>query len=137
MNLFQSESCEVVPKNQISIMLVRGVAGIGLLAWSVTLLSSLPWVAFPLLGLSLWLLKGCPACWALHMANTVRDSTKIRRALPSMPSIEQATSRRKRKYQPRDMSVHLFPPEDVLRFRQMSKENANSSATMQEQFHDR
>ena len=137
MNLFESDSCEIIPKNKISIIMARGVAGMGLLVLSVTLLSSLPWVAFPLLGLSLWLLKGCPACWALHMANTVRDATKIRRGLPSMPSIEQAKPHRKRKYQPRDMSEHLFPPEDVLRFRQMSKENANSSVTIQEQFHDR
>ena len=58
MNLFESDSCEIIPKNKISIIMARGVAGMGLLVLSVTLLSSLPWVAFPLLGLSLWLLKG-------------------------------------------------------------------------------
>jgi hypothetical protein len=40
--------------------------------------------------------------------------------------INRATS--KRPYQPRDMSAHLFPPEDVARFQEMRQINSSPAS---------
>ena len=134
MKFLQSASCEIVPKNQVGVMLLRGVAGIGLMAWSVMLLPTVPLLALPVMGVSVWLLKGCPACWGMHMVNAVRDSAKNHQTGATSPVVEE-TSRPKRPYQPRDMSAHLFPPEDVARFRQMRQIDARSAAANEEKSH--
>lgn len=134
MKLFQSTSCDVVPRNQVGIMLLRGVAGIGLLAWSITLLPLMPLLALGVMGVSVWLLKGCPACWGMHLVNAVRDSAKRRKISASSAMAEEAP-RQKRKYQPRDMSEYLFPPEDVARFRQTRRDSADSCAPNEEKSH--
>jgi hypothetical protein len=134
MKFFQSQSCEMVPKNQVGIMLLRGLAGIGLLAWSFTLMPSLPLLALGVIGVSVWLLKGCPACWGMHMVNAVRDAAKSSKTAVAIVH-KEAPSRPKRKYQPRDMSEHLFPPEDVARFREIRRDNFQSDRLQEEKSH--
>ena len=117
MKFFQSSSCELLPKSQVGIMLLRGVAGLSLMAWSFALLPVKPLPGFIAMGIAVLLLKGCPACWGMHMVNTVRGAASKNKG-PAKPLLaEKATPRQP--YKPRDLSEHLFPPEDVERFRRM------------------
>lgn len=122
MKFLLTSSCDLVPKNQVGIMLLRGIAGLGLMAWSFTLLPVMPLPGFLVMGVAVLLLKGCPACWGMHMVNAVRGAAlKQKEPAVSDPAIEmtEAALRERRAYKPRDMSAHLFPPEDVERFRRM------------------
>lgn len=116
MTLFRRSSCERVPRQQLPVLLLRGVAGIGLMAYAFTLLSSSPLLGWSLLGVSILLLKGCPACWGMHMVNATRDLSRGKRPSPMKETAPEPRPKR-RPYQPRDMAEHLFPPEDVARFR--------------------
>ena len=117
MKFFQSSSCELLPKHQVGIMLLRGVAGLGLMAWSFALLPVTPMPGFIVMGIAVLLLKGCPACWGMHMVNTVRGAASKNNG-PAKPLLAEEVSPRQ-PYTPRDMSEHLFPPEDVERFRRL------------------
>lgn len=121
MNLFQSAStsCDVVPKKQVAILLLRGIAGIGLMTYSFVLQISAPIAGWALLAVSILLLKGCPACWGIHFVNALRSPKKTPFELP--PAEDKLTSLHKKRYAPKDMAEHLFPPEDVARFRQHSE----------------
>jgi hypothetical protein len=116
MKFFQSSSCEIVAGNQLGIMFIRGFAGLGLMAWSFNVMVTMPLLGFLMLGIAILLLKGCPACWGMHMINILRNSTKAKKTKTgALPETEQMSA--KRQYQTRDMAAHLFPPEDVARFR--------------------
>jgi len=120
MSLFQSASpgCSVAPKNQLVILLVRGVAGIGLLWFAFRVLPHSPIAGWTLLAAAVLLLKGCPACWGMHLVNALRRSGN-----PSLvpPTVEnERPLPRSQQYAPKDRAEHLFPPEDVHRFRQRS-----------------
>lgn len=118
MKLFRSSSCEIVPRHQLPVLFVRGVAGIGLMAYAFTLLVSSPLLGWSLLGVSILLLKGCPACWGMHMVNAARDLSRGKRKVPAAQPAPEPPPKR-RPYRPKDMAEHLFPPEDVARFRGM------------------
>jgi hypothetical protein len=121
MNLFQSASgsCDAISKNQVAILLVRGIAGIGLMAYSFVLQTSAPIAGWALLAISILLLNGCPACWGMHLVNALRGPKKTPFVLP--PTEDKLKSLRKKRYAPKDMAEHLFSPEDVRRFRQHSE----------------
>lgn len=121
MKLFQSasDSCDVIPKNQVAILLMRGIAGIGLMAYAFVLLTSAPIAGWGLLAVSILLLKGCPACWSMHFVNTLRRSKKTH---PASTTAEiEIKSLRSKQYAPKDMAEHLFTAGDVNRFRQRSE----------------
>lgn len=135
MKFFQPASCEVVPKNQLGIMLLRGVAGLGLMAWSFTLLQTRPLAGFTVMGVAVLLLKGCPACWGMHMVHAVRSAS--RKKTPAAPAPTEEPDPPRRPYRPRDMAEHLFPPEDVARFRQMRQADDTAAMPGQENSHVR
>ena len=114
MNFLQTTSCEIKPQHPLMTMLVRGVIGLGLMGWSFNFLVSLPLVGFSMLGVSIVLLKGCPACWGMHMVSLARNILKSNAV--EVESVERSP-KSKKPYQPKDMAEHLFPPEDVARFR--------------------
>ena len=116
MKALTSAACEVMSRNQLLVMLVRGVAGLGLMAWSFNYLITIPMLGFSMLGISILLLKGCPACWGMHMVNILRGSAKTK-ARSQHEKNDDSEKLVKRNYQPKDLSEHLFPPEDVARFR--------------------
>lgn len=117
MKFLQPEACEIMTLNQMGIMFVRGVVGLALMAWSFSYLVSIPLLGFSMLGFSILLLKGCPACWGMHMVNIMRSSAKAKTVVTDEAlNIKNKTVRRK--YQPKDMAEHLFPPEDVAKFRE-------------------
>jgi hypothetical protein len=116
MKALTSAACEVISRNQLVVMLVRGIAGLGLMAWSFNYLVAIPMLGFSMLGISILLLKGCPACWGIHMINILRGATKTK-ALIQHEKNDDSEKLVKRNYQPKDLSEHLFPPEDVARFR--------------------
>lgn len=120
MSLFQpaSSSCSVAPKNQLVILLVRGIAGIGLLSYAFSLLPRSPFAGWGLMAAAIFLLKGCPACWGMHVVNALRNIRKPS-SIPSSGKIEQQRPHKKQ-YAPKDMAEHLFPAEDVNRFRRRS-----------------
>lgn len=121
MNLFQpaSSSCSVASKNQLAILLLRGIAGITLLAYAFSVLRHSPVTGWSLLAAAIFLLKGCPTCWGMQIVNALRNH----RNPASMPASEKDEQQRPRKtqYTPKDMAEHLFPPKDVNRFRQHSE----------------
>ncbi len=116
MKFSQPSSCEIMSRNQLGIMFIRGVLGIGLMAWSFSFMVTVPLLGFSMLGAAILLLKGCPACWGMHMVNILRRSTKAKAVITETPTHVERKSV-KSKYQPKDMAEHLFPPEDVARFR--------------------
>ncbi len=116
MKALTSAACEVMSRNQLVIMLVRGVAGLGLMAWSFNYLVSIPILGFSMLGISILLLKGCPACWGMHMVTILRGSAKSK-VVVTNEAFGDELKLAKRNYQPKDMSEHLFPADDVARFR--------------------
>lgn len=116
MKSLTSAACKVMSRNQLVIMLVRGIAGLSLMAWSFNYLVTNPMLGFSMLGISILLLKGCPACWGMHMVNILRGSAKTK-ASSQHEKKDDREKLVKRNYQPKDMSEHLFPPEDVARFR--------------------
>lgn len=120
MSLFQSASsiCSVASKNQLVILLVRGIAGIGLLSYAFSLLPHSPFMGWCLLAAAIFLLKGCPACWGMHLVNALRNTRKPSSTPPSAQDERQHFH--KKPYAPKDMTEHLFPAEDVNRFRQHS-----------------
>jgi len=121
MRLFQSasSSCSVISKNQLLMLLLRGIVGIGLLSYAFSLLSHSPMWGWALLAAAIFLLRGCPACWGMHLVNAMRKTQKPS-GIPPTSEDERQRPRRK-KYVPKDMAEHLFPPEDVNRFRQRSE----------------
>lgn len=127
MKLFESASCEIVPKSQLPVLFIRGVAGIALMAYSFPVMVSSPMLGWTLLAVSIVLLKGCPACWGLHMANAIRGIGTRKATTQSQPEIEPSELKRKRPYQPKDMAEHLFPPEDVARFRAQKQDDSAAS----------
>ena len=114
MKFLQPTSCEIKPQHPLMTMLVRGVIGLSLMGWSFNFLVSLPLLGFSMLGVSIVLLKGCPACWGMHMVNLARNTLKSNAV--EVESVERSP-KPKKTYQPKDMAEHLFPPEDVARFR--------------------
>ncbi len=122
MRLFQSvsSSCSIASKNELLILLVRGIAGIGLLSYAVSVLPSSALVGWGLLAVAIYLLKGCPACWGMHLVNALRNTEKPPSTLVS--GQQERQHGRKKQYAPKDMADHLFPPEDVNRFRQNSEQ---------------
>ena len=121
MNLFQSasSSCEVISKNQVAILLIRGIAGIGLMAYSFVLHTSVPIAGWGLLAVSILLLKGCPACWGMHFVNALRGTKSTHLASPTVE--DKLKNLRSKQYAPKNMAEHLFPSEDVQRFRRHSE----------------
>ena len=52
--------------------LLRGTAGLGFVYLSVHLIGHPhAWAAFILMPVALWLLKGCPVCWAVGLFETI------------------------------------------------------------------
>lgn len=87
------------------------------MALALPLIASLPWLGWTALVASVYLLKGCPACWGMHLANAMRSAASESKQQAGEVEIESNETRRNRPYQPKDMAEHLFPPEDVARFR--------------------
>jgi len=96
MSLFQptSSSCSVASKNQLVILLVRGIAGIGLMSYALSLLPHSPFVGWGLMAAAIFLLKGCPACWGMHLVNALRNIRKPS-SIPSSGKIEQQRPHKK------------------------------------------
>lgn len=115
MKFWQSTACKISTPTTTAWLFVRGVAGIALMAYAFTQLREAPLWGWPLLTLSVVLLKGCPTCWGMQMANALR---KTRRAASTPSHASSEVPRRRKPYQANDMAEHLFPPEDVARFRQ-------------------
>jgi hypothetical protein len=130
MKFLQPSSCEIIPRNQLGIMFVRGVVGLVLMAWSFEFLVSLPLLGFSMLGISIFLLKGCPACWGMHMVNIARNKIKAKSKVDEKTS-DNEEAIVKRPYQPKDMAEHLFPPEDVARFRRERQVKENDLSIQQ------
>lgn len=127
MKILQPETCEIMTRNQMGIMFVRGVVGLTLMAWSFSYLVSIPLLGFSMLGISILMLKGCPACWGMHMVNLMRSSAKEKTLVTDeVPNVENKKVRRK--YQPKDMAEHLFPQEDVARFRGAQQQMEGSAS---------
>lgn len=116
MKFLQPAACEIMTRNQMGIMFGRGVVGLALMAWSFSYLVSIPLLGFSVLGISILLLKGCPACWGMHMVNLMRSSAQSKAVAKDEPQEENKKVRRN--YQAKDMAEHLFPPEDVAKFRE-------------------
>ena len=116
MKFFQSATCEVIPRNQMAVMFLRGIIGLGLMAWSFNFMVSIPLLGFSMLGVAIILLKGCPACWGMHMVNVMRRSTKTEKNTTTLADDFKSRSL-KPGYHPKDMASHLFPAEDVARFK--------------------
>lgn len=110
MKFFQSAACGYVPRHQLGIMLVRGIIGIGLMAYAFTQLYTGALIAYLILAVSILLLKGCPTCWGMHLMNMLRNRRQMRVESPA--SDEKPV--RKKTYQPKDMSAHLFPPGETF-----------------------
>ena len=127
MKILQPVACEIMTRNQMGMMLVRGVVGLTLMAWSVSYLVAIPLLGFSMLGISILLLKGCPACWGMHMVNLVRSSAKAKTVVTDEASNKENKTVR-RKYQPKDMAEHLFPQEDVARFRGAQQQMEGSAS---------
>jgi hypothetical protein len=127
MKFLQPAACEIMTRNQMGIMFGRGVVGLALMAWSFSYLVSIPLLGFSMLGISILLLKGCPACWGMHMVNLMRSSAKVKIVVTDEAlNIENKIVRRK--YQPKDMAEHLFPQEDVARFRGAQQQMEGSAS---------
>jgi hypothetical protein len=97
------------------------------MGWSFNFLVSIPLLGFSMLGVSILLLKGCPACWGMHMVNLARNSMKIK---VIEAELVEDSSLLKKPYQPKDMAEHLFPPADVARFRR-EREAKEASISIQ------
>jgi hypothetical protein len=127
MNFLQPAACEIMTRNQMGIMFGRGVVGLALMAWSFSYIVSIPLLGFSILGISILLLKGCPACWGMHMVNLMRSYAKAKIVVTDEAlNIENEIVRRK--YQPKDMAEHLFPQEDVARFRGAQQQMEGSAS---------
>lgn len=137
MKTLKPEACEFVTHNQMGIMFIRGVVGLALMAWSFFYLVSIPWLGFSILGISILMLKGCPACWGMHMVNLMRSSAKAKTVVTDETlNVENKTVRRK--YQPKDVAEHLFPQDDVARFRiaqQQMEGSASSVSSEKKELH--
>jgi hypothetical protein len=51
--------------------LVRGALGFGSLVLALRGYDVIGWPALPLMGITVWMLKGCPICWAIGLAESV------------------------------------------------------------------
>ena len=51
--------------------LFRGLSGFGTLYLALTSYPIFGWPALLLIGVSVWFLKGCPACWTIGLFETV------------------------------------------------------------------
>jgi hypothetical protein len=51
--------------------LLRGVAGIVIFAFAVRLGEHHGWLALALVPVAVWLLRGCPMCWAIGLVEIV------------------------------------------------------------------
>lgn len=122
MSFFQpdSSSCNIASKNQLVILLVRGIAGIGFLSYAFSSLPRSPFAGWGLMAVAVFLLKGCPACWGMHVINALRNIKKPQSSPVSGQLERQRTPRTQ--YEPKDMADQLFPPEDVHRFRQNNQQ---------------
>lgn len=127
MKFLKPTSCEINPQHPLMTMFIRGVIGLGLMGWSFNFLVSIPLLGFSMLGVSILLLKGCPACWGMHMVNLVRNSMKIKAVEAELVG---DSSFLKKPYQPKDLAEHLFPPADVARFR-IEREAKEASMSIQ------
>lgn len=127
MKFLKPTSCEINPQHPLMTMFIRGVIGLGLMGWSFNFLVSIPLLGFSMLGVSILLLKGCPACWGMHMVNLARNSMKIKVV---EAELVEDSSLLKKPYQPKDMAEHLFPPADVARFRR-EREAKEASVSIQ------
>ncbi len=114
MNIWQTTDCDIGTRNATAWLFARGLAGIALMAYAFTQLREAPLWAGSLLGLAVVLLKGCPSCWGMQMAHALRKS---RRAATTPTDTPSGSPRRRKPYQPTNMAEHLFPPDDVARFR--------------------
>lgn len=55
----------------ILIHLVRGALGFGSLVLALKGYEVIGWPALPLMGISVWMLKGCPVCWSIGLVESV------------------------------------------------------------------
>lgn len=110
MRFFQSSACDYVPRHQLGIMLLRGVAGIGLMSYAFTQLHSGLLSAYLMLAVSIVLLKGCPTCWSMHLVNLLRAQKQT----PVDSPVPEKKMTHKKIYQPKDLSAHLFPPGETF-----------------------
>jgi len=53
--------------------LLRGTLGFGSLILALKGYDSVGWPALLLLGVTLWMLKGCPICWTIGLFETVAN----------------------------------------------------------------
>ena len=127
MKFLKPTSCEINPQHPLMTMFIRGVIGLGLMGWSFNFLVSIPLLGFSMLGVSILLLKGCPACWGMHMVNLARNSMKIKTVEAELVG---DSSFLKKPYLPKDMAEDLFPPADVARFRR-DREAKEASISIQ------
>ncbi len=136
MKFFQATTCDVASKNPLPVMLLRGVAGIALMSWSFTLMVTKPMIGWTMLAVSILLLKGCPTCWGMHLVNamrarsTARTEADIQHVVDIGAEYQRVMQANRRAYHPVDMAAHLFPPEDVERFR---REAASQPVDAQQQ----
>ena len=133
MKFLQPAACEIMSRNQMVVMFVRGIVGLALMAWSFGYLVSIPLLGFSMLGMSILLLKGCPACWGMHMVNLMRNSAQSKAVAKDEP--QEENKKVKRNYQPKDMAEHLFPPEDVTRFRGAQHQTEGSGSSEKKELH--
>jgi hypothetical protein len=59
--------------------LIRGAVGFGIIAAALALIPSIGWPALLALPAGLLALRGCPACWAIGLAQTITRG-RIRRS---------------------------------------------------------
>lgn len=64
--------------NLVKVQVVRGVVGIGALVAAYFLFQSYAPLSYLLVGLSLFAMKGCPACWVFEMCDAVEKSRKAK-----------------------------------------------------------
>ncbi|MFE4995658.1 hypothetical protein ACFRH4_30805 [Streptomyces mirabilis] len=62
----------------LSVHLARGTVGFGSIAASITLAPVIGWVSLLLLPVGLVALRGCPACWAIGLVQTMSQG-RLRR----------------------------------------------------------
>jgi hypothetical protein len=55
----------------LAVHLARGVIGIGALVLALRGYTVIGWPALLLVGVTLWMLKGCPVCWTIGLFETL------------------------------------------------------------------
>ena len=55
----------------LGLHLARGVVGVGALVLALRGYDVIGWPALLLVGVTLWMLKGCPVCWTIGLFETL------------------------------------------------------------------